>query len=246
MTTRIELQKRYSGTFLGALWIPIYPLLFLSVYLFVYLVVFRVKFPGFSELDYVIYVFSGLVPYIAFMECMTGGAQSVRQNIHLIKNVVMPIELVPIRVVATSMVTFGVGLLLSVILIVANGSLSAEILLLPLALALFLLFLVGLANIMSALGVILPDINQFTNLLTLLLIFVSPIGFKPDMVPSSMSFMVYLNPVFYMMAPFRAVTMGWETVGSTVISLSTLMSVVTFAVGSVFFNRFKNFLVDYE
>lgn len=43
-TTRIELRKRYSGSFL-ALYGFLKPLLFLCIYLFVYLVVFKVRFP---------------------------------------------------------------------------------------------------------------------------------------------------------------------------------------------------------
>ena len=71
--TRVELAKRYSGSVLGKAWLVLYPLILLSVYLFVYLVVFKVQFEGGGPLGYAIFVFSGLIPYIGFMEAVSTG-----------------------------------------------------------------------------------------------------------------------------------------------------------------------------
>ena len=66
--TRVELSKKYAGSVLGASWLVLQPALLLSVYLFVYLVVFKMRFPGFSSLGYALYVFTGLIPYMATIE----------------------------------------------------------------------------------------------------------------------------------------------------------------------------------
>src|SRR6185295_15489241 len=95
--TRVELAKRHAGSILGITWVVLQPALLLSVYIFVYMVVLRMRFEGFSRFDYVLYVFCGLVPYLGFMEALTTGALSIKQNIHLVKNVMLPIELIPVR-----------------------------------------------------------------------------------------------------------------------------------------------------
>ena len=46
-----------------------------------------------------LYVLTGLVPYMGTIEAITAGAVSIKQNIHLVKNVMLPIELVPVRAV---------------------------------------------------------------------------------------------------------------------------------------------------
>src|SRR5262245_66555054 len=97
--TRVEFGKRYSGSILGKLWVVLYPVLFLSMYLFVYAGVFGMQFKEGGRLDYVIYVFCGLIPFIGFMEAVTSGSLAIKQNIHLIKNVMLPIELIPLRYV---------------------------------------------------------------------------------------------------------------------------------------------------
>src|SRR5258707_1634210 len=56
-TTRLELKKRYSGSILGQLWVVLQPVLFFSVYLFVYLLVFKIVAPGKNGLEYVLYIF---------------------------------------------------------------------------------------------------------------------------------------------------------------------------------------------
>src|SRR6185295_8106709 len=95
--TKIELAKRHAGSVLGTAWVVLQPALLLSVYIFVYMVVLRMRFEGFSRFDYVLFVFCGLVPYLGFMEALTTGALSIKQNIHLVKNVMLPIELIPVR-----------------------------------------------------------------------------------------------------------------------------------------------------
>ena len=101
--TRVEMAKRHAGSILGMSWVVLQPALLLSMYVFVYMVVLRTRFEGFSRFDYVLYVFCGLVPYLGFMESLTTGALSIKQNIHLVKNVMLPIELIPVRSVIVGM-----------------------------------------------------------------------------------------------------------------------------------------------
>src|SRR5262245_35059979 len=88
--TQVELAKRYSGSIMGKVWIVLYPILLLCIYLFVYMAVFQMTFPGSSRLDYVLYVFAALIPFIGFMESVTSGCVALKQNMHLIKNVMLP------------------------------------------------------------------------------------------------------------------------------------------------------------
>src|SRR5262249_17510323 len=180
--TRVEFAKKYSGSALGKVWILLYPALLLLMYLFVYMVVFGLRFPGSSSMDYVIYVFCGLIPYIAFMEAVTSGCVAIKQNIHLVKNVMLPIELIPVRYVLMSMITEVIGLALLLGLITLNGSLGWRLIGLPVAVALQTLMLAGILWFLSPLGVALPDTGYFVNLVVLLLMFVSPFGFNSHIV----------------------------------------------------------------
>lgn len=244
--TRVEFAKRYSGSAIGLVWVILYPALLLGIYLFVYLVIFKMRFPGYSELDYTLFVFCGLIPYIGFMEALTAGCLSIKQNMHLVKNVMLPIELIPVRAVAVAIGTELVGLVLLLILAGWNNWLSPNVVWLPLVLLLQAMLLTGLVLILAALAVALPDVSYFVNLTVLLLMFISPIGFKPDMVPTGFGFMVTLNPIHYMTDAFRMSVLSTQPVSLGSFGIYVLICVSVFALGCAFFRRFKGVLVDYE
>jgi len=178
-SARIELRKRYAGSLLGPAWAVLYPLLFLSVYLFVWLVVFRAQVPGYSRFDYVLYVFGGLVPYLFFVEALTAASVAIRQNMHLVKNVILPIELVPGRAVIVALAGHAVGLALLIALAVVNDAASWRLVILPLVIVCQLLWLTGLAWILAPVGALLPDTSYLVALAMMLLMFLSPIAFSP-------------------------------------------------------------------
>src|SRR5580765_872964 len=129
--TRVELAKRHAGSVLGMAWVVLQPALLLSVYLFVYMVVFPQRDKNFKEFDFVLYVFCGLVPYFGFMEALTTGGLSIKQNIHLVKNVMLPIELIPVRTVLVGMASQFVSIGLVLVLAAADRALSWNVVWLP-------------------------------------------------------------------------------------------------------------------
>lgn len=245
-TTRVELEKRYSGSLLGRVWIVLYPVLWLSIYLFLYIVVFKVRYPRFSTLDYVVYIFSGLVPYIALMESVTAGVISVKQNLHLVRNIILPVEMIPARAVGMAFVSELIGLAMMIVLDLVSGSGTIRLAVLPLALAIELVYLLGVAMFLAPLGVLFPDVGYFTNLAVLFVLFVSPIAFKPSNLPASAHFIVWLNPVYYLLLPFRLATLpatGWDWAS---VAAAGAIAVTTYFVGCAFFARAKPYLVDYD
>jgi lipopolysaccharide transport system permease protein len=179
-------------------------------------------------------------------EAITSGAASIRQNIHLVKNVMLPIDLIPIRAVLVSMVGEVVSIFLVMLLLIWNHDLGWCILLLPIVIFLQLLFLIGCVLILSALVVALPDLINFINLTMLLLMFISPIGFKPEMVPENFMALIYLNPVYYMTEAFRSAMIASHNIDWIALVIYISICCSTYIVGCAFFKRFKNVLVDYE
>jgi lipopolysaccharide transport system permease protein len=244
--TRVELSKRYAGSVLGMAWLILQPALLLSVYLFVYMVVFKMRFPGMSGLGYVLYVFCGLVPYMGSIDAITLGAVSIKQNIHLVKNVMLPIELVPVRAVLVASLSQAVGLTVIILLSALSGTLTVHVLWLPLVWALQILMLFGFTWILASIAVALPDISYFINLFLFLLMWVSPIGFTVDMVPANLKAVLYLNPVYYLLEVYRDSLLFGRLPSLHVATVYVGISLLTFAVGSAFFRAFRGALLDYE
>lgn len=243
---RLEMSKRYAGSVLGHSWIVLQPALLLAIYLFVYMVVFKVRFPGYGEMDYVLFVFCGIIPYLGFSESLANGCASLKQNLHLVKNVMLPVELVPIRAVLVSLASQLVSLGILLLLTISWGALSPNVVALPLVVFLQMLLLIGLVLILSSAALVVPDVSYFVNLVTLLLFFISPIGYKVEMVPAQWQFVVYFNPIYYMTEAYRTVLLADYPFNPLVVLCYILMCLTVFAAGCAFFVRFKSFVVDYE
>jgi lipopolysaccharide transport system permease protein len=108
------------------------------------------------------------------------------------------------------------------------------------------MWLTGLTWILSSVTVALPDITYFVNLFVFMLMFLSPIGYKPEMVPAGFAWVIYLNPIYYMTQMYRATMMSGTALTATVALVYVVMCVTTFALGSAFFERFRGVLTDYE
>ena len=244
--TRVELAKRHAGSVLGMAWVVLQPGLLLSVYLFIYMVVFPVKLQNFSEFEFVLYVFCGLVPYLGFMEALTTGALSIKQNIHLVKNVMLPIELIPVRAVLVGMASQFVTIAFVLLLVTGHGSLSWHVLWLPAVVFLQMLWLVGLTWILSSITVALPDVTYFVNLFVFMLMFLSPIGYRPEAVPLKFRWVIQFNPIYYLTEMYRDSMLNGRWPRPEVLAVYVVMCLGTFALGSAFFERFKGVLTDYE
>ena len=124
--------------------------------------------------------------------------------------------------------------------------LSWRVAALPIVVVLQVMWLAGLTWILSSVTVALPDITYFVNLFVFLLMFLSPIGFKPEMVPQGFTWIIYANPIYYMTEMYRDTMLSGRSPAVFVAATYVLMCVATFALGSAFFERFRGVLTDYE
>ncbi len=92
-----DLKTRYVGSVMGIFWVMLFPLMQLTIYGMLYSVIFRIRVPGLTEMEYVVLVFSGLVPLMAFAETLNGALTSLSSNKSLLLNTVFPAELIPMR-----------------------------------------------------------------------------------------------------------------------------------------------------
>ena len=106
-------------------WVVLQPALLLSVYVFVYMVVLPdAGSQGSAASTTCSTCSAGWCRISGFMEALTTGALSIKQNIHLVKNVMLPIELIPVRSVIVGMASQFVSIGLVLLLAAADRSLS--------------------------------------------------------------------------------------------------------------------------
>jgi len=226
--TRREITDRYAGQVLGAAWAIGGPLLTMAVYVFAFTVLFRGRLgPTDNGMAYTAYVLAGMVPWLAVQDVVMRATVCVSGSASLVKQIVFPTEVLPLKVVLASVPALLVGLAVAGTITIAAGatSLFGTLVLLPLAVLLLLLMCAGLAYVLAAVGVFLRDIKDIVGVLLMIGFFIHPIIYPPQQVPRWLNRVFAISPFTHLIGCFRdalvdgAVTRPWSWVISFVSAL---------------------------
>lgn len=198
---RREISERYSGQMFGAFWAIGHPLIQMAVYVFIFAFVFKMKIGGTLEmpLDYTTYLLSGLIPWICFQDTLSKGTGVIVANSNLVKQVVFPIEILPVKGVIASLVNMMVSLTILIIyVLVTHHTLPITYLLLPVLIVLQTLGMIGTSYFLSSIGTYFRDLKDFVQVFCITGMYIMPIFYLPSQVPSLFKPFLYLNPFSYL------------------------------------------------
>lgn len=220
-----EVIGRYRGSMLGILWSFFHPVFMLTVYTFVFSVVFKARWSGGGEskAEFALVLFAGLIVFNLFAECFNRAPGLVLANANYVKKVVFPLEILPWVAVGSTLfhalISVGVWLLFYLLVI---GLPHPTILLLPMVLLPLLLLMAGLSWALAALGVYLRDVAQLATLFTTVLMFLSPIFYPISALPSKYQPLLNLNPLAPAISQMRDV-LYWGVVPNPWVYLGYLL-----------------------
>ncbi len=243
--SRNELRSRYAGSLFGIGWAILTPLLMLAIYAAVYVVIFKVKVPGLSTSEYVLYVFAGLVPYLMTSEAIGSSVTSVIASRSVWTNTVFPVDLAPAKSVLLSQVTMVTGFTTILVSLAALGLLRWTVLLLPVVWGLHVLALVGVTWVLSLVNLVFRDLQNAIGLLLMLLMIASPIAYTPEMVPPQLRILLVANPYYPFLSGYQHLTVLGELPSAGTFAAMVAVGVGLFAVGGFFFSRAKTVMLDY-
>lgn len=205
--TRREFSGRYQGSFGGIAWSFVQPLFLLAVYTVAFGVILKARW-GFSggTADYALMIFSALVVFNAFSECLARSPVLVTENPNFVKKVVFPLELLPWVMAFTIALhaLLGIGVWIAGYAIL-YGMPKPTVLLAPLVLACFFPVLLGTGWLLSALGVLVRDMGQLASLASHALLFLTPIFYGIEAAPPLLQRALMLNPLTFIVEQLRLV-----------------------------------------
>jgi len=244
-TTAVEIKSIYAGSILGMFWVVLGPIFLLTVYGLIYAVIFRIRPVEMTVLEYVMYVFSGLVPFIAFATAMTSGATSLSANKQVLLNTVFPPELIPFRSVLVACVSLPVGLTILLLADLFLSELTWTFALVPIVVFFQIMFLAGLSWILSLLTLLIRDIQQVLVYTTMMLLVLTPIAYLPSMVPGGLKILMYGNPLYYFVTSYQSLIILNQLPPLDVVVVGVLMSILIFVVGFRMNRNAKQAFFDY-
>ncbi len=193
-----EVLGRYRGSVIGIFWSLFNPLLMLAVYTFVFSVIFKARWSGGSEskTEFALLLFSGMIIFNLFAECINRAPSLIVSNQNYVKKVVFPLEILPWVGLGAALfhAAISLGVWLAAYLILFSAP-SVTILYLPLVLLPFCLFIMGFSWALASLGVFLRDVGQFIGILTTVMMFLSPVFYPASALPEAYRILMYINPL---------------------------------------------------
>ena len=242
-----ELAKRdmadaHTGEFFGLFWAYAHPVFLMMVYGFVFNFIFKSRLPPdlIVPADYSVYLFAGLIPWMSVQGAMSKGASLVLAHSNLVKQVVFPVEIIPLKAAVASMFPFLLSLgVLLVYLLAKFGVPPWTWMLLPVLLTLHFAFIAGLILIFGAITVFVRDIREVVTMFALAGVFLMPIIYLPQWVPAAIRPVLYANPFSHMVWCFQDVFFfgriehPWSWLVYALVSLGSL------AVGFRLFRRLQ-------
>lgn len=187
-----EIGERYAGSALGALWVLAHPVFLITLYVVVFGWIFPARMSGVVDVprSYTIYILSGLIVWLTCADVLNRAPATVRGSAALVKQIIFPIEILPLR---TTLAAFPTQFLLTMLLFVymvvvwittgAGGIPVTALLIIPLWI-LQMMFLAGLCAGIGALCVAARDLRELITLFTTAGLFMVPVLYAPALIES--------------------------------------------------------------
>lgn len=245
---RREVESRYRGSFLGVVWSLIVPLFMLTIYTFVFSVIFKARWhpqeQG-SQFEYAVALFAGLIAFNVFAEMVNRSPGLVVSNPNYVKKVVFPLEILPVSVLVSALFHALIGVFaLIVVKVVLMGNVSMTVILLPLAALPLVGLTLGVGWFLASLGVYVRDTPHAVGVATQILFFLTPIIYPIEAVPEGLRPILRLNPLSEIVESFRCVLVWNQAPDWSVWLRVMIASAVVVLLGYTWFMKTKAGFAD--
>lgn len=244
---RREVIGRYKGSAMGILWSFFNPILMLAVYTFVFSVVFKTRWTGGtgSKTEFALVLFSGLIVFNLFSECINRAPSLIISNTNYVKKVIFPLEILPIVALGSALFHFTISLLVWIIFyIIFFGIPPVTLIYLPVILIPLLLFVLGLSWFLASLGTYLRDISQVVGIITMILMYLSPIFYPISALPEQYRTFMQINPLTDIIEQIRDVMMWGKIPDGLTLASLFIISLTTALLGFTWFQRTRKGFAD--
>ncbi len=243
---RRDILSRYSGSFGGVFWTILNPLLLMLTYFFVFGLVLNSRIPGDpSPVGFALYLLCGMLPWLAFSEAAGRAPGILLEHRNFIKKLLFPVEILPVNLAVTGLVTefFGLALFVAAVFL-TRGHLPVTALYVPLIAIPQFLFTAGLCWFLAALGAFVRDLAQINGFLLTIWFFITPICYPEQSMPVVARAWLEKNPFYILVHAYRTVLLDGVAPDWTPIIWLTAISGLIFIAGHAWFYKLRRSFAD--
>lgn len=246
-----DFQSRYAGSLLGFVWPFLLPLWQLLLFSFVFSTVLKIPLTGERTENFALFLFCGLLPWMAINEGISRSTTAVTDNVNLVKNVSFQPEILVASIVLSALLQEGVAMAVFLVILAALGKLPlGSLLLLGVALPLQVALTVGLGLLLCCIHTLFRDTAQLLSMGLMGWFYLTPIVYPRSLVPPRYQAWIQWNPLTTLVDIYRQALLTGDSPSSaaggtflgvgqlTVVALSLLFA------GGWLFRRLKHGFAD--
>jgi lipopolysaccharide transport system permease protein len=248
LLVRRDFVSFYKQTILGPVWFFLQPLLTTVMYVFIF-----GRLAGLSTdgLPQPLFYLTGIVAWNYFAECLTKTSSVFRDNANIFGKVYFPRLIMPLSIVVSNLVRFGVQFLLLICMLGYYAffegfkiEVNTYLLLLPVMILIMAVLGLGSGMIISALTTKYRDLAFLVTFGVQLLMYATPVIYPLSTASPSVKGIIAANPMTPVLEGIRLGLLGKGDMSMASLAYALVSSLVILLTGIIVFNRVEKTFID--
>lgn len=236
----------YKQTILGPLWFFIQPLLTTITFTVIFGNVAQLSTDGSPKL---IFYMAGITLWNYFSNCLSTVSGVFNANAGIFGKVYFPRLIMPLTIVISNLMKFGVQFLLFICFVVyysMNNQITPNswMLLTPIIIILMALISMGIGLILSSMTTKYKDLNQLISFGIQLFMYATPVIYPSSSVPENFRWVLDWNPLVGLFDYMRYAYIGIGSFDLSLLIYPTVFSIVILMLGILVFNKTQKTFMD--
>jgi lipopolysaccharide transport system permease protein len=248
LLVRRDFVSFYKQTVLGPLWFFIQPFFTTVIFVIIFGNLAGISTDGIPQ---PLFYMTGVVMWNYFSECLLKTSTVFKDNANVFGKVYFPRLIMPLSIIVSNLIRFGVQLLMLIIVLVwfivfENYSFNATqyILLLPYLVFIMAVLGLGFGMIISAMTTKYRDLTFLVTFGVQLLMYATPIIYPLSAAPEKYKSLIALNPMSAVIEGVRLGLLGRGEFTWGALLYVSLFSLFILITGMLVFNRVEKSFVD--
>ncbi|MDN5627159.1 MAG: ABC transporter permease [Weeksellaceae bacterium] len=246
MFVKRDFVSGFKQTILGPVWFFINPIFTTLVYLVVFGNIANLSTDGAPK---ILFYLAGVTLWNYFSSCLTGTASVFTSNAGIFGKVYFPRLVMPISIVVSNLMRFGVQMSLFLIVFfyyLAKGEVQPNwwILATPFLILLMAMFALGMGMIFSSMTTKYRDLQMLLGFGVSLYMYATPVIYPVSSLQGVFRALAYYNPLTGIFECFKYAWLGVGDFSAGMLLISTVIITVILMVGTVIFNKVEKSFMD--
>ena len=247
MFVKRDFVSFYKQTILGPLWFFIQPLFTTIIYTFVFGNLAAISTDGLPQ---PLFYLAGITAWNYFADCLTKTSTVFKDNSHIFSKVYFPRLILPLSIIASNLIRFGVQLLLFFCMMGyyylqgADFSPTWLFMMFPLWVLMMALLGLGLGLIITAMTTKYRDLAFLVTFGVQLLMYTTTVIYPLSAAPEKYKPFIELNPMTAIIEAFRYSFLGKGEFSFWSTGYSAMITLIVLCLGIVIFNKTEKTFVD--